>query len=99
MLSIGPIVGWTSTAVILSGLGAIVFGALFVWRELTFANPLIPTISRKRRNFMFPIGMRGFSNFTYWGGCFLFPLLMEQVYGYSVSEVGFISVARPLLFR
>ncbi len=98
VLSIGPIVGWTSTAVILSGLGAIVFGALFVWRELTFANPLIPTKYWKRRNFMFPMGMRGFSNFAYFGGFFLFPLLMEQVYGYSVSEVGFISVARPLLF-
>ena len=42
--------------------------------------------------------MQGFSSFAYFGGFFLFPLLMEQVYGYSVSEVGFVSVARPLVF-
>jgi DHA2 family lincomycin resistance protein-like MFS transporter len=47
---------------------------------------------------MFPMGAKGFSSFAYFGGFFLFPLLMEQVYGYSVSQVGFVSVARPLLF-
>ena len=47
---------------------------------------------------MFPMGTKTFSSFAYFGGFFLFPLLMEQVYGYSVSQVGFISVARPLLF-
>jgi MFS family permease len=44
------------------------------------------------------MGTKAFSSFAYFGGFFLFPLLMEQVYGYSVSQVGFISVARPLLF-
>jgi len=98
VLSIGPIVGWTSIGVITSGVAAVVFVVLFIWRELTFATPLIPTKYWRRRNFVFPMGMRGFSNFAYFGGFFLFPLLMEQVYGYSVSQVGFISVARPLLF-
>ncbi len=42
--------------------------------------------------------MRAFSNFAYFGGFFLFPLLMEEVYGYSVSQVGLISVVRPLTF-
>jgi MFS family permease len=98
VLSIGPIVGWSSVGVIVSGVASAFFVALFVWRELTFATPLIPTKYWRRRNFMFPMGMRGFSNFAYFGGFFLFPLLMEQVYGYSVSQVGFVSVARPLIF-
>jgi MFS family permease len=98
VLSIGPIVGWTSVGVALSGLAAVLCVGLFVWREMTFASPLIPTKYWRRRNFVFPMGMRGFSNFAYFGGFFLFPLLMEQVYGYSVSQVGFVSVARPLLF-
>jgi DHA2 family methylenomycin A resistance protein-like MFS transporter len=59
---------------------------------------LVPTTYWRRRNFMFPMGTKTFSSFAYFGGFFLFPLLMEQVYGYSVSQVGFISVARPLLF-
>jgi MFS family permease len=98
VLSIGPIDGWESAGVILCAVAAALLAALFVWRELTFATPLIPTRYWRRRNFMFPLGMQGFSSFAYFGGFFLFPLLMEQVYGYSVSEVGFVSVARPLVF-
>jgi MFS family permease len=98
VLSIGPLAGWTSPAVITCGVLAIVLTAVFVRRELTFATPLVPTTYWRRRNFMFPMGTKAFSSFAYFGGFFLFPLLMEQVYGYSVSQVGFISVARPVLF-
>jgi MFS family permease len=98
VLSIGPLVGWTSPAVITSGVVAIVLTVVFVRQQLTFATPLVPTTYWRRRNFMFPMGTKAFSSFAYFGGFFLFPLLMEQVYGYSVSEVGFISVARPLIF-
>ena len=98
VLSIGPIAGWTSPAVITCFVLAVVLTAVFIRRELTFATPLVPTTYWRRRNFMFPMGTKTFSSFAYFGGFFLFPLLMEQVYGYSVSQVGFISVARPLLF-
>jgi MFS family permease len=98
VLSIGPIAGWTSVAVVICGVVAVALAVLFVWRESTFATPLVPTQYWRRRNFMFPMGAKGFSSFAYFGGFFLFPLLMEQVYGYSVSQVGFLSVARPLVF-
>jgi MFS family permease len=98
VLSIGPIVGWTSPAVIASGVIAVVLTIVFVRQQLTFATPLVPTTYWHRRNFMFPMGTKAFSSFAYFGGFFLFPLLMEQVYNYSVSQVGFISVARPFLF-
>jgi MFS family permease len=98
VLSIGPIAGWTSPAVITSGVVAAVLTVVFVRQQLTFATPLVPTTYWRRRNFMFPMGTKAFSSFAYFGGFFLFPLLMEQVYNYSVSQVGFISVARPLLF-
>ena len=98
VLSIGPIVGWGSSGVIVSGVVCAALTVLFVWREATFPTPLIPTTYWRRRNFMFPMGAKGFSSFAYFGAFFLFPLLMEQVYGYSVSQVGFISVARPLVF-
>jgi MFS family permease len=98
VLSIGPIAGWTSVGVIVSGVVAVAMGVTFLWREATFATPLIPTTYWRRRNFMFPMGTKAFTSFAYFGGFFLFPLLMEQVYGYSVSQVGFLSVARPLVF-
>jgi MFS family permease len=98
VLSIGPIVGWTSPAVITCGVVAATLVVVFVRQQMTFATPLVPTTYWRRRNFMFPMGTKAFSSFAYFGGFFLFPLLMEQVYGYSVSQVGFISVARPLVF-
>jgi MFS family permease len=98
VLSIGPIVGWTSIGVIAAGVVSVALAVVFVWRETTFATPLVPTTYWRRRNFMSPMGTKAFSSFAYFGGFFLFPLLMEQVYGYSVSQVGFLSVARPLLF-
>jgi MFS family permease len=98
VLSIGPIVGWSSAGVVVAGLVALGLGVAFVWRELTFATPLVPTAYFRRRNVVFPLATKGFSSFAYFGGFFLFPLLMEQVYGYSVSQVGFLSVARPLVF-
>jgi MFS family permease len=98
VLSIGPIVGWTAPATITCGVLAIVLGFVFVHQQRTFATPLVPATYWRRRNFMFPMGTKAFSSFAYFGGFFLFPLLMEQVYGYSVSQVGFISVARPLVF-
>jgi MFS family permease len=98
VLSIGPIAGWTSVGVIVSGAVAVVLVGVFIWREATFATPLIPTTYWGRRNFMFPMGTKFCTSFAYFGAFFLFPLLMEQVYGYSVSQVGFLSVARPLVF-
>ena len=90
--------GGPRSASIGSGPAAVALGGCVHLAGTTFATPLIPTKYWRRRNFMFPMGMRGFSNFAYFGGFFLFPLLMEQVYGYSVSQVGFVSVARPLVF-
>src|ERR1700722_16213085 len=98
VLSIGPIVGWTAPATITCGVVAAVLTVVFVRQQMTFATPLVPTTYWHRRNFMFPMGTKAFASFAYFGGFFLFPLLMEQVYGYSVSQVGFISVARPLVF-
>ena len=40
------------------------------------------------RNFVFPLGARHFVNFSYMGGFFLFPILMERVYGYSETRPG-----------
>ncbi len=50
------------------------------------------------RNFVFPLGARTFVNFSYMGGFFLFPILMERVYGYSETRAGLVSTARPLMF-
>jgi len=97
-VSIGPVLGWDSLAVVIPAVVAVVATGVFIYRERTAAAPLIPPGYFKRRNFMFPMGTRAATMFAYFGAFFLFPLLMEEVYGYSVTEVGLISIARPLLF-
>jgi len=97
-ISVGPVLGWRSALVIVAVAVGVAALALFVHRERTAANPLIPPGYFRRRNFMFPMGTRAFVMFAYFGAFFLFPLLMEQAYGWSITEVGLVSIARPLVF-
>jgi MFS family permease len=52
----------------------------------------------RRRNFTFPIVNQFLANFTYMGGFILTPLLLNEVLQYSTTQVGLISIARPLTF-
>jgi MFS family permease len=97
-LSIAPLKGWTSTWSVLSWVVGAVSLALFVYRIRSSTNPLIPPRYFKMRNFMMPMVIRGTSNFAYFGAFFLFPLLMEEGYRYSVGQVGAVAIARPLAF-
>ncbi|MHB1583750.1 MAG: MFS transporter [Acidimicrobiales bacterium] len=97
-LSLGPVTGWRSPAVLVPGAVGLVALAVFVRRERRHPSPLIPVAYFRRRNFVLPMGTRAFGNFAYFGGFFLFPLLMEQVFHYSETQVGLVSVARPLVF-
>jgi MFS family permease len=73
-------------------------GVYFVLHERRAPRPLIPLHYFGKRNFVFPLGARALVNFAYMGGFFLFPILMEQIYGYSETQAGLLSTARPLLF-
>ena len=77
---------------------SLAFGMGFVLHERVAPQPLIPLHYFRKRNFVFPLGARAFVNFAYMGGFFLFPILMERVYGYSETAAGLLSTARPLLF-
>jgi EmrB/QacA subfamily drug resistance transporter len=97
-LSIAPIKGWTSTWSVLSWVVGTVSLGVFVVRIRTSANPLIPPRYFTKRNFVMPMVIRGTSNFAYFGAFYLFPLLMEEGYRYSVGQVGAVAIARPLMF-
>lgn len=77
---------------------ALASGAGFVLHERSADHPLIPLRYFALRNFTFPLGARTLINFSYMGGFFLFPILMERVYGYSETRAGLVSTARPLMF-
>jgi MFS family permease len=97
-LSLGNSWGWTSLAVNLCWLVMLIAAFVFVYRVRHAANPLIPAKYFRRRNFVMPIGIRAAANFAYFGAFFMFPLLMEQGYGYSIPRVGAVAIARPITF-
>ncbi len=97
-LSLGPSVGWTSALCLGSFVLSVVMTIGFVYRIRTAAHPLIPAHYFRRRNFVMPMVLRATANFAYFGAFFLFPLLMEQGYGYSIPHVGALAISRPITF-
>ncbi len=97
-LNQAPSSGFTSPPVLGLAVACVAAGAAFVAQERRSAHPLIPLRYFGMRNFTFPLGARALTNFAYMGGFFLFPLLMEGIYGYSETRAGLVSTARPLLF-
>ena len=97
-LNVAPSWGFGSPKTMALFAASIVIGVYFVYHERRAPRPLIPLRYFKKRNFVFPLGARAFVNFANMGGFFLFPILMEQVYGYSETQAGLLSTARPLMF-
>jgi MFS family permease len=97
-LNEAPSWGFTAPATLAVAALSVLAGVVFVLHERRAPHPLIPLRYFRMRNFVFPLGSRAFVNFSYMGGFFLFPILMEGVYGYSETRAGLVSTARPLLF-
>ncbi len=93
-----PSWGWLSVPTVAVGGVSVASLAWFVLHERVAARPLIPLRYFRVRNFTFPVVTQAMTNFAYMGGFFLFPILMENVYGYSETRAGLVSTARPLLF-
>jgi multidrug resistance protein len=97
-LSVGPSLGWTSMWTLAMFALSVVTTVFFIYRLHHAAHPLIPAHYFRQRNFAMPMILRATGNFAYFGAFFLFPLLMEQGYGYSIPRVGALAIARPLVF-
>ncbi len=100
LLALNEAPSWGFTAPATLAVFALCLGAgvVFVVHERRTPRPLIPLRYFRMRNFVFPLGARTFVNFSYMGGFFLFPILMEGIYGYSETRAGLVSTARPLMF-
>jgi MFS family permease len=97
-LSVGPSLGWTSFWTLGMFALSVAMTWVFIYRLNHVANPLIPAHYFRRRNFVMPMILRAAANFAYFGAFFLFPLLMEEAYGYSIPRVGELAIARPLTY-
>jgi MFS family permease len=97
-LNVAPSWGFAAPKTVALFVVSAVLLVAFVLHERTAPRPLIPLHYFRKRNFVFPLGARAMVNFAYMGGFFLFPILMERIYGYSETSAGLLSTARPLMF-
>jgi len=81
--------GWFDDDIIL-GLSvlALVAGAVFVWRQLSYRNPIVELRAFANRNFSIGLLMTAISGASLFGGTFLLPQFLSRVRHYSASEVG-----------
>ena len=70
----------------------------FITVERSGRDPMLNLSYFKRRNFTGPLIANPLSNFAYMGGFVISPLLLDQLFGYSVAMVALVLLFRPALF-
>jgi EmrB/QacA subfamily drug resistance transporter len=95
--------GW-SAASTLGGIGVgLVALALFVWRELTIAEPVLELRVFRHRDFSLGILTQWAAVAAMFGTFFLMPLYLQQVRGYGAFETGLytlpIAIASALFMQ
>ena len=67
---------------------AVIGGVVFVWRQMTYRNPIVELRAFANRNFTIGVLMTAVSGASLFGGTFLLPQFLGRVRHYSASEVG-----------
>ncbi|HDS63328.1 MAG TPA: DHA2 family efflux MFS transporter permease subunit, partial [Methanofollis liminatans] len=89
-VSEGEVLGWTSPAILVSGAVAAVSLALFVWRELHAAEPLLELRLFGKRNFLLTNLILVLVFFGFSGINYLLPFYLQYVLGYETSAAGMV---------
>ncbi len=76
------------TEILLLTVAAAITGPLFVWRSLTYRNPIVELRAFANRNFTAGVLMTFITGAALFGGTFLLPLFLGRVAGFSSAEVG-----------
>ena len=71
---------------------------LFVRVEQRVSEPMLPLQWFRTRNVAFPIASQALTNFAYMGGFMIVPQLLEIGLGFSTAHIGWLIIARPLVF-
>jgi EmrB/QacA subfamily drug resistance transporter len=97
-LNRGPTFGWSHPVVIGGFVLSPVTLVAFVWWEQRAPAPLLRLDYFRRRNVAAPIAVQFFTNFAYMGGFIITPFLLDDIFHYTPSHIGFLSISRPLTF-
>ncbi len=82
--------------ILLLSIVAAVCGPAFVWRSLSYRNPIVELRAFGNRNFVVGVMMTFIVGAALFGGTFLLPLFLGRVRDYSAAEVGTTMVVSGL---
>jgi EmrB/QacA subfamily drug resistance transporter len=94
----GGAAGWGHPSVAACAVVSAIGFVGFVRAERRAAHPLLPLEFFRRRNFTAALVAQFGSNFAYMGGFIVTPLLMQNVFDYSLRTTGYVMLCRPFTF-
>jgi MFS family permease len=94
----GPTWGFGSMRTLLVAMLGIVALYFFIRTEQSASDPMLPLKWFRTRNVAFPVVSLALTNFAYMGGFMIVPQLLETGLGFSTSHIGWLIIARPLVF-
>jgi len=94
----GPSWGFGSSRTLIVAAFGVAALYFFVRVEQVASEPMLPLKWFRTRNVAFPVMSQAMTNFAYMGGFLLVPQLLENGLGYSTSHIGWLIIARPLVF-
>lgn len=72
--------------------------AAFIVVERNITAPMLRLDYFRRRNFTGPLIAQPLSQFAYMGAFLVAPLLLDELFGYSVAAISLVLLARPLVY-
>jgi MFS transporter, DHA2 family, multidrug resistance protein len=75
----------------------VVSGVVFIWRQLTYRQPIVSLRPFSDRNFTLGVGVNFVAGAALFGGTFILPLYLAHVRQYSASEVGTVMLVSGLV--
>ena len=94
----GPSWGFGSSRTFMVALVGVATLGLFARVEQQASDPMLPLKWLRTRNVAYPVTSQALTNFAYMGGFMIVPQLLETGLGFSTSHIGWLIIARPLMF-
>jgi len=89
--------GWDSTVVILTLTVGLLFIALFSWRQLSSASPLLELRVLKYKIFTFTILINSIVTMSLFGAMLLLPIYLQNIRGFTPLESGLLLLPGALI--
>ncbi len=87
---------FASSSIIFFTVTAILGGFFFIWRELTYDNPIVQLRVLKNRNLRIGTILSFILGFGLYGTTFIIPLYTQQILGWSATQAGLLMVPAAL---